>query len=167
MDNLILVEGTGPLAEEVKRIARNHGFDISEENQEICVIKHTGIDKIIAVIGFNSDAGTDYFDHKGQHISLEHERLYIEPQSFIDKDAQNRLDELPSMIANWVHRYLLKSAISSINHQGFQDKNTSQCFEFRINSDVDDIMQWALKKFNHDNLTSTLEILGYKNKEFS
>lgn len=164
MSNLVLIEGTGNNTKNVKAIAREHGFEIREENLELCVIKHNLNDRIVAVLGFNSDAGTDYHEKDGLNFSLEHELLYMEPQSFVSKDDSTILDELADITADWIYRYLLKSAIASIAPCG--SNYGSQVFVHRVKGDVDNIMLWSMRKFKYDLFAGNLDVLGYKNKQF-
>jgi len=164
MSQLILIEGKGEQAEHVKQMARNHNFEIREENQNLCIIQHRTDNSIVAILGFRSDAGTDYHTKGETEISLEHEKIYMEDKSFVSKDDLTILDGLADLIAGWMYRYLLSSAVTSARPIG--ERKSVQVFEHYISNDVDNIMYWSMKRFNNQMFAETLDILGYKNKLF-
>jgi len=162
MSKIKLIEGTHQNQDYVQQVARKNGFKISDENQHLCVIEHVDEGKIIAVLGFSSDAGTDYINDGSDEIYLEHERLHLDPLCFISMEDFTLLDPMAEAISGWIYRYLLKSAIDAANPVGCEDGK--QLFQFTYNHDVNNILHWAMDRFNHGLFKKTLDILGYQNK---
>jgi hypothetical protein len=160
MSHLMLIEGAHQNQEYVEKIAIQYGFKICDENQNLCVIKHVSNGKIVAVLGFNSDAGTDYVQNEHETLSVEHEILHLEPESFVLKE-----DGIAELITHWLYKYLLQSALSSKAASG--SDYGSQIFHYQFKRDAGRILPWATETFNHGLFLETLAILGYKNKAFT
>jgi len=116
--NILLTENRGKHLAFVNEVLSTMGVPPTKEgnNENVAVIKDMDEDKVIAVIGFNSDAGTNHYTG----IREEHEILYMEPYSKVTSNDKYT-DEIKRLTSLWLLNYLTRSVVASSSPLGFTD----------------------------------------------
>lgn len=170
MSKLMLGTNVGGKNTKVELYVNRLGLSLRDENQNICVISKakdgafsTSDEDVVALLVFNSDAGSDYYQLPEGHSTFHHEKLYMEESSFVRTDDLSLLDEVRELAANWLFRYLLISAT--------QIDTTSVteivAFGYGVYSDHDDILNWVMNSFDRDYFEKNLNILGFQNQKYN
>jgi hypothetical protein len=116
---IVLIENRGKHLAFVNEVLSTMGVAATKEdnNENVAVIKDMDEDKVIAVIGFNSDAGTNYHTDMRE----EHEILYMEPYSKVTSNDKYT-DEIKKHTSLWLLNYLTRSVVASSSPLGFTDR---------------------------------------------
>jgi hypothetical protein len=126
--NLVLTENRGKHLVFVNQILASMSLPATTENanENVSVILDMDSNKIVAVVGFNSDAGTNYYDGMTEN----HEILYMEDYSKISGN-EKYTGEIKRLISLWLLNYLTRSAVSSSSFLGVDTE--AKVFQVGIN----------------------------------
>jgi hypothetical protein len=155
--NILLIENRGKHLAFVNEVLSTMGVPPTKEgnNENVAVIKDMDEDKVIAVIGFNSDAGTNY----EIGVTQNHEILYMEDYSTVtSKDKYS--EEIKRHISLWLLNYLTRSAVGDSSPLGPQEG--TYYFDIGINAerDKDNLLADSYDLIK-DTLNTVKESLGF------
>lgn len=148
----------------VNQIAQRYGFDVQDKNAEICVLRRLSDQEILGVIGFTSDAGTNFGEWMGRELAIDHEKLYVDAKSFLNVNKGHIGELVQEALDLWLYDYLWNAARSST--RGVFTK-TLQVFSYGVFKDDDRLLARTMERFDKELFEKALVILKYRNKEIS
>lgn len=156
--SIILIENRGSNLNYVNKVLGSLGIKETKQdnNENAAVIIDKSSEKVLGVIGFNSDSGCDRYDG---NLVVHHEILYLENYTKVTKNPAYTC-KIQELVSDWILNYLTRQAVSASEPLGTPDTNNT--FQVGINrlADKDMLLEHAyeLKK---DTLNAMLKPFGF------
>ncbi len=156
--SIILIENRGSNLGYVNKVLTSLGIEETKQdnNQNAAVIIDKDSEKVLGIIGFNSDSGCDHYN---DNVVVHHEILYLEDFTRLSSNKNYRA-KIQELVSDWILNYLIRQAVSASEPLGMPNKN--QHFQIGINrlADKDTILERAYEQKKHA-LSGILLPLGF------